>query len=179
MRAEDIVDGHGEKTMTLLWMLLGKWDLEVLVNYFELRREIRRLRPVDGSGKDQSDVKEDNTGARSTENFLHMLKECPGIFARRNGLRVLDLTTSLADGKIFVGILDVYSSYLPEAVARDSPGKQCPLDARLRAIGCSSSFGKSSTNQEKTFLCTELMQHLSSNHMKEVGALVGTLTSLP
>ena len=30
--AEEIVDGHRETTMTLLWILLGSWGLETVVD---------------------------------------------------------------------------------------------------------------------------------------------------
>ena len=46
--------------MTLLWILLGSWGLETVVDYDELRREIRRL--GDGVRMDQPDVEEDGIG---------------------------------------------------------------------------------------------------------------------
>ena len=145
--AEEIVDGHREKTMTLLWILLGSWGLETAVDYDELRREIRRL--GDSVRMDQSDVEGDGIGAsEGPQKFVHLLKEWSEIIARRHGLRVLNLTTSFADGKIFTSILDEYWPYLFEAVACNGSAKQCPPDARLRSIGCSPSFGKCSTGRE-------------------------------
>ena len=43
MSAEEIVDGRREKTMTLLWILSETFGFEALVEYDELRSEIRRL----------------------------------------------------------------------------------------------------------------------------------------
>ena len=60
--AEEMVDGHREKIMTLLWILLGSWGFETSVNYDELRKEIRRL--VDDVSKGQSDVEEDSIGRK-------------------------------------------------------------------------------------------------------------------
>ena len=108
--AEEIVDGHRETTMTLLWILLGSWGLETVVDYDELRREIRRL--GDGVRMDQSDVEEDGIGgSEGPQKFVHLLSE---IIARRNGLRALNLTTSFADSEIITSILDEYWPYLFE-----------------------------------------------------------------
>ena len=43
MSVEEKVDGHREKTMTLLWILLEFFRFETLVENDELRSEIRRL----------------------------------------------------------------------------------------------------------------------------------------
>lgn len=40
--AQDIVDGHREKSIVLLWALVGRWGLGLVVDMKELRREIRR-----------------------------------------------------------------------------------------------------------------------------------------
>lgn len=155
LSAEEIVDGHRESTMTLLWAMLGNWGLESFVNSDELRKEIRRLRKADGSmSDDESDVEGDHSRMREgSQEVAHLLRVWSRSIARRNGLRVLNLTTSFAVGRIFAGILDEYLPYLSGTVAIGSSGKQCQLDARLRAIGCSTSFGKSFTGQEKVTVC--------------------------
>lgn len=103
----EVVDGHREKTMTLLWALLGNWGLDALVNFDELRREIRRLRKADGStNEDISDEEEEHKGPREGSQRLgQLLTAWSKSIARRNGLRVLDLTTSFADAKIFAKIV--------------------------------------------------------------------------
>ena len=105
--AEEMVDGHREKIMTLLWILLGSWGFETSMNYDELRKEIRRL--VDDVSKGQSDVEEDSIrGSEGPQKFVHLLKKWSEIIARRNGLRVLNLTKSFADDKTFTSISDKY-----------------------------------------------------------------------
>ncbi len=65
MSAEEIVDGHREKTMTLLWTLLGVRGLESIVNHDELRKEIRRLRKADDNmSEDEIDVEGDCNDTR-------------------------------------------------------------------------------------------------------------------
>ena len=150
LSADDIVDGHREKTVRLLWGLVGKWGLDSLVDFQELTKEIRRL----GRSKelhqarinDDSDIDEEDE--RSLEGFerqMILLKKWAGIIACRHNLQVHNLTTSFADGKVFGKIVDEYQPY----ITQDKPpedsqitGKSGRLDAKLKSIGCSASFGK-------------------------------------
>lgn len=50
--AEEIIDGHREKMVTLLKVCLGIWGLNILMSFDELRREIRRLREADDCGNE-------------------------------------------------------------------------------------------------------------------------------
>ena len=43
LTADHIVDGHREKTVSLLYNLIGRWGLESLVNFEDLERENQRL----------------------------------------------------------------------------------------------------------------------------------------
>lgn len=43
IKAEDIVDGHRERTIALLWQLVGKWSLGKVIDLECLQREIGRL----------------------------------------------------------------------------------------------------------------------------------------
>lgn len=151
LSAEDITDGHREKTVRLLWGLVGKWGLDSLVDFEELAKEIRRLgRPMESNhamANNDSDLDEDDE--RSLEGFerqIFLLKKWAGTIACRHGLQVHNLTTSFADGKIFGRIVDEYQPY----IVQDKPsahssvmGKSTHLDAKLKSIGCSASFGKS------------------------------------
>lgn len=141
VRAEEIVDGHREKTVTFLWALLGNLGLENLVNFDELREELRRLRKADNKmSEDEPDVGDCNGTREGFQNFVHLLRAWSESIARRNSLRVLNLTTSFADGEIFARIIDEYLPYLSGVVPINFSGDECQLDARLRAIGCSTSF---------------------------------------
>lgn len=150
LSADDITDGHREKTVRLLWGLVGKWGLDSLVDFEELAKEIRRLgRSMElnhAMANDDSGLDEDDEGIlEGFERQMFLLKKWAGTIACRHGLQVHNLTTSFADGKIFGRIVDEYQPY----IIQDKPsqnssvmGKSNHLDAKLKSIGCSASFGK-------------------------------------
>ncbi|KAL2048444.1 hypothetical protein N7G274_000356 [Stereocaulon virgatum] len=172
LSAEDIVDGHREKTVTLLWSLVGKWGLDTLVDFDALSKEIRRLRKFDNA---TSDVDEDDEQhLHGLERHTCLLRTWARTIACRHGLRVLNLTTSFADGRVFGKIVDEYRPYLPQDQSSQCANiteKQGQLDARLRDIGCSASFASIFEHNEKgrvfdrdftiaalAFLCSRLLR---------------------
>ena len=149
LKAEDIVDGHRELTVILLWGLVGKWGLAKLIDFDHLRREIGKLKRFNhATNGEVPEVKEDGgEDLRGLENQTYLLKEWARTIAARHGLQVLNLTTSFADGKIFGKIIDQYHLYL----SKDRPsrrsndvGQPLLLESKLRTVGCSASFGKRS-----------------------------------
>lgn len=147
LKAEDIVDGHRERTVTLLWGLVGQWDLTKLVDFDHLRREIGRLNRLDpdANGRILEVDEYCGQGVRSLEKQRSLLKEWARAIAARHGLQASNLTTSFADGTIFGIIIDNYQRYL----SKDQPlprsnavGRSLQLDSKLRIVGCSASFGK-------------------------------------
>ena len=150
LSADDITDGHREKTVRLLWGLVGKWGLDSLVDFEELAKEIRRLgrsRELNHAmANDDFDLDEEDEGSlEGFERQMFLLKKWARTIASRHGLQVHNLTTSFADGKIFGRIVDEYQPY----IIQDKPpehsnvmGNPNPLDAKLKSIGCSASFGK-------------------------------------
>jgi len=46
IKAEDIVDGHREKTLSLLWSLVGRWGLGTLLDFTLVEKEVMRLRSM-------------------------------------------------------------------------------------------------------------------------------------
>ena len=150
LSADDITDGHREKTVRLLWGLVGKWGLDSLVDFEELAKEIRRLgRSMElnhAMAKDDADLDEDEEGSlEGFERQMFLLKKWAGTIACRHGLQVHNLTTSFADGKIFGKIVDEYQPYTIQDRPADHSsvmGKSNHLDAKLKSIGCSASFGK-------------------------------------
>jgi abnormal spindle-like microcephaly-associated protein len=108
----------------------------MLVDWNEVRREIRRLRAC----KATSELAP-KTDYRSGERIDHvrLLKDWASCIASTRGIKVENLTTSFADGRVFQIIVEEYEQYFPVTVRRD---KQAPLKEKLRALGCSSYFGK-------------------------------------
>jgi abnormal spindle-like microcephaly-associated protein len=153
--AEDIVDGHREKTISLLWGLVGKWGLTQLIDWDDVRNEITRLQKKiylhpDSAGQEGERLP--NVGSVSHK---EMLVRWASILGQLKGLQVDNLSTSFADGRIFESIIDEYEGYLtgeqkvnhhlsPKSIAdKKSSLQDRGLEARLRSLGCSSQFGKS------------------------------------
>lgn len=179
LRAEDIVNGHRERTVALLWALVGKWGLDTLVDFEALRKEVSRLRKLDRATIDGAyDVDEDDEHAlERLKKQTHWLKAWARIIAQRHGLRVLNLTTSFADGKVFDKIVDEYHLYLledrkPWHNARSDMSS--PLETKLKGIGCSSSFGKHECNAYAPYHFTDFLQHQSSGIVEEAASLTVT-----
>lgn len=149
LRAEDIVDGHREKTIALLWALVSKWGLAGLVDWDDVKKEIARLKrkALSQLGPDQIS---DETWLEGNElcesdDHAHMLQQWAGILAALKGRRINNMTTSFADGKIYESIVDEYEPYIVGKTERGNmeaskPCASLPLKARLEGLGCSSQF---------------------------------------
>ncbi|OJD38068.1 calmodulin-binding protein sha1 [Diplodia corticola] len=143
--AEDIVDGHRERTLGLLWSLVGKWGLQALVDWTELEKEMRRYRSryySNQSDDDQDPDTEDEselTGAHSLEKYTALLRGWAHRIARCRGLRAANLTTSFADGRVLEAIVDEYVAYFPSPTVDTAPSTKS-LPEKLRSVGCSSAF---------------------------------------
>lgn len=149
--AEDIVDGHREKTLGLLWSLVGKWGLETLINWTDLEKETNRYRSQyyaqqsddyqDPDSEDEFDISE----LSGLEKYTALLRGWARSIARLHGLRVANLTTSFTDGRVLEAIVDEYITYFPKTTAvpqlPDGPDSSVrSLPAKLKSIGCSSPF---------------------------------------
>lgn len=146
---EDIIDGYREKTVGLLWGIVGTWGLDMgvggLVDWSELRKEIRRLkrerRKVQkgdgGVGEMLSDEDEERDEERG---YVALLKGWAKCIAEKKGLRVENMTTSFADGRVFGAIVGAYEGYF---VRKNGGAQGSPkLEERLKELGCSAYFGK-------------------------------------
>lgn len=148
--AEDIVNGHREKTIALLWGLVSRWGLSELIDWDDVRKEIDRLRQKATSqlGYEQLNdailVKEKspNDEMEDDDEAILLLKEWATILAHLSGLRLENLSTSFADGQIYEGIVNEYEEYIQGNGASTPGRKASSLATRLRALGCSSQFGE-------------------------------------
>ncbi|USP73327.1 Abnormal spindle-like microcephaly-associated protein -like protein [Curvularia clavata] len=154
IRAEDIVDGHREKTLSLLWSLVGKCGLGSLVDWPQLVKETERFRNqwyrtrdnFEERMLDSDDEGSETTGKDGMAYHKRLLLSWSRSIARLHGLRVANLTTSFADPKVLEVIVD---TYLPCNLASSIAGK-LGLSAKLKAVGCSSSFVALFTSQHNT-----------------------------
>ena len=140
VKAEDIVQGHRERTVKLLWGLVGKWGLEMIVDFDNVRGEIRRLnRKVPCSQGSESETEDDPEGV-GMEKHTYLLKQWAQSIAHPQGLQVLNLTTSFSNGKVFAAIVDEYEKYLPRLHTPER-SHVARLETKLKEIGCSDAFG--------------------------------------
>ncbi|KAF2204111.1 hypothetical protein GQ43DRAFT_205431 [Delitschia confertaspora ATCC 74209] len=167
IHAEDIVDGHREKTLSLLWSLVGKWGLSSLVDWSLLAKEVERFRDqwyenrneFEGADLDTED-EEETLELKGLQYHKHILLSWARCIARFNGICVKNLTTSFADGKALEAIVDAYLP--PTLLGPDTVASDLGLAAKLKATGCSNSFialfadRKSSTVPSRDFTLLSL-----------------------
>lgn len=148
INAEHIVDGYREKTMALLWVLVGKWGLAGMLDWNDVRSEIVRLQKKLALGQDHQGCNVDKLHDLVLVSHEDLLINWASSLARLKGLQLDNLTTSFADGKIFESIVDEYEVYLLEGTesSERQPRAQQGWQSRLQALGCSSQFGMSERN---------------------------------
>ncbi|KAK8168443.1 hypothetical protein IWX90DRAFT_380386 [Phyllosticta citrichinensis] len=152
--AEHVVDGHREKTLGLLWALVGKWGLGMLVDWDELSKETLRHREKFNAQNEDDDHRDPHSDSEPESEFEKSPAETTSLakhtarlkawahgIGRLQGLRVANLTTSFADDRVLEAIVDQYLSCFPSVAAPTSlAGDASSLKTKLKAIGCSDSF---------------------------------------
>jgi abnormal spindle-like microcephaly-associated protein len=170
VKAEEIVDGHREKTVGLLWGLVSKWGLGTLIDWGELRKEVRRLRlrlhekrakEAGITNQDQCDESEDEGEVEfmhGLERYTYLLRRWASVIARLHGKKVTNLTTSFADGVIFEKIVDEYEVYFPfqQQAGPAIEGRHAQrLEGKLRRLGCSNYFCESCALHRRAVLMAD------------------------
>ncbi|KAL3472929.1 hypothetical protein BJX99DRAFT_207578 [Aspergillus californicus] len=129
IRPEDIVDGHREKTVALLWGLFSNRGLSGLVDLDDLRKEVSQLKQKATS---LDELEDSDTSIESGDNEpAALLKQWACLVAQLRGLH----SENIGNDKVYECILDEYEGYIV-----------CPstsiatLEDRLRAVGCSAQF---------------------------------------
>ncbi|KAL1303147.1 hypothetical protein AAFC00_006578 [Neodothiora populina] len=151
-RAEDVVDGHREKTLSLLWSLVSKWAMGMLVDWDELKHETRRF-AVDNSAFDARLYLDDTANQESMSAIpdaheqSQLLKAWVSAICEPHSIPINNLTTSFASGDALSCLVAAYSKYLPTTLSSKTPirnsiskpSANSTADA-LRALGCSEAF---------------------------------------
>lgn len=149
--AEDIVDGYREKTVGILWGLVGRWGVGGLIDFNDVQVQTRKVRcrldsPNNTEAEDYSLLQDEKD---DPEAHIHHLRAWAEAIAQSRGIPLLNLTTSFSDGRIFSAIVDEYERYLPPMKVLDLA--YAPLNARLQALGCSTQFSQLFTGTDKVF----------------------------
>ncbi|KAJ5601052.1 hypothetical protein N7510_010586 [Penicillium lagena] len=137
IRAEDIVDGYRERTIALLWALVSRWGLAGLVKLDDVSKEIKRLKRKAISELGYAQIKDEHwfKGDGMDGGEHAQLQQWASILAALKGLRIDNMTTSFADGRVYASIVDEYEPFI---AGKKSSGVS--LEARLEHLGCSSQF---------------------------------------
>ncbi|KAL9055027.1 MAG: hypothetical protein Q9162_003792 [Coniocarpon cinnabarinum] len=144
VKAADIVDGHREKTVKLLWSLVSRWGLNALVDFGLVEAETKRLRGFrerrQASQEDPVAATNDDYEQRyasETERYSKQLLVWVQEVGYGHDLDITNLTTSFVDGAAYRAIAAEYaSSFTSAAESSNTDG----LDQLLRSFGCSRSF---------------------------------------
>lgn len=139
VKAEDIVDGHREKTVSLLWAIVSRWGLEALVDFRLVENEISRLRKAwaqrqeatGGYGSRDTSPREDVDAElpylEGLDRHTRLLRLWAQSAARLHGVCITNFSTSFADGKAYVAIVLEYAACLRHAPAEFGLRPSSPL----------------------------------------------------
>jgi len=137
--AYDIVDGHREKTLSVLWAMLGQYAMDSLVDWNLVKREtataqesLTRTNKYNNTMDDISEVQ-----PTSTSKCWGMLFQWAKAVAAMQDVSITNLTTSFTGPAAFNAILQTYLPYLPGSKHETTA---LSLETSLRAAGCSSAF---------------------------------------
>jgi abnormal spindle-like microcephaly-associated protein len=147
--ADDIVDGHREKTLSLLWALVSHHGLAQLVDWDELTSDIRR------TGGYLPDFQAFAQNPRES-----LLRSWAAAYASLAGIQIHNLTTSFSDPRVWEAVLDGFSDFLPTSTKSENQSKCLfrseaasstkALERKLRALGCSNAFTAQLTKSTTT-----------------------------
>lgn len=96
----DIVDGHRERTLMLIWHIVSQYGLSQLVDWRELCADIRRA----GGDIDTP------TGAFSREDQEVLLQSWAAVHAIKHRVIVTNLTPSFASGEAYSAVISTFTT---------------------------------------------------------------------
>ncbi|TKX24518.1 putative spindle organization associated protein [Elsinoe australis] len=131
----DIVDGHRQKTISVLWAIIANWGLHLLIPLDSLRAEIKRL-----SHHNSSNLPDDlnsPTSSPSADNIAAALKQWAQLLCRPHQIPINNLTTSFATPAPYTAIVATYASCIP---SRTKSSAKPTLKTQLQALGVSPSL---------------------------------------
>ncbi|KAG5850628.1 hypothetical protein ANANG_G00084460 [Anguilla anguilla] len=183
--ARDIVDGHREKTLTLLWKIIFTFQVEVLLDEEQLKEEIcflkrtwRTRQKLDALRANQDVAekpKEKRPSFQHSSTKITLLMDWVNAVSAFYNSKAENFTVSFSDGQILCYLIHYYHpSHLPlEAVCRKTTQTvECGQQGRV-GLNCSSSDSDSSfdtwpgqrngAGTEASVDFTELLENEKSN----------------
>jgi abnormal spindle-like microcephaly-associated protein len=144
-KAIDIVNGHRERTIGILWLLLVHYGMSSLVDWCQLQSEVVRCQSKLKTGEHPRSLFVDSDlEASSCRTYWHKLLEWASVCAQLQGVEVSNLTSSFAGPAAFDAIINTYYPLFPthfqSFVELQLPGTRGTASMKLRAIGCSGPF---------------------------------------
>jgi len=143
--ADDIVDGHRERTLSMLWSLVSTNSLNYLIDFDELAADTSLAAgPSVSTYLNRLDL-----DRLSQDEQESLLQNWATVYAERADIRVSNLTTSFADGRVYVAILRSFSAYIQVQSGTHTPvlPESTDLTTLLDALGCSTAFTKQLTTR--------------------------------
>lgn len=134
----DIVDGHREKTLSLLWALVSRWGMSLLIDWDELARETQRFTLTSSSPTMDTSTTDSDFEASA------LLSWARAVCAPDN-IHISNLTTSFASGAALAAILATYTPFLPAATATTkrhstTTAATASIPQTLKSLSCSTAF---------------------------------------
>ncbi|CAK3989236.1 abnormal spindle-like microcephaly-associated homolog [Lecanosticta acicola] len=131
--ADDIVHGHREKTLSLLWSLVSVYGLDHLIDWKELAVDTQHASAA-ANTLNEASMRHDHATHLQNWAAAHF----PG---------VKNLTTSFSDGKAYASILEHFSAHLPPRSASERTSTSTTaLESQLLSLGCSAAFTRQLTS---------------------------------
>lgn len=145
IQPENVVDGHRETTMILLWGLMGTMGLDTLIFGQDLLWEYRKQRgKVNQHDATKFDSDDDlRVTSPGTQAYTRLLKIWAEAMVWNHGLRHADLETSFARRKVIECIVnEYYRCIVPATTAQEVILDKISLLVKLGKLGGSRSFGR-------------------------------------
>lgn len=135
--ATDIVDGHREKTMELLWSIVSTVGLEVLVDWGQLIADSERASDkAKASGNALPVPKLEHPGYSERET---QVLRWAAAYCWLKAISVTNLTTSFADGRAYLAVIAAFNTFTTRKETPDD-GDEAALHSQLHDAGCSNAF---------------------------------------
>ncbi|KAJ3599740.1 hypothetical protein NHX12_033696 [Muraenolepis orangiensis] len=190
--SRDIVDGHREKTLSLLWKIIFVFQVEVILDEDQLREEISFLKRTLRTKQRLASLRADRGLQESTATRgpapgpfetsslkIGLLMEWVKSVCDYYSLRVENFTVSFSDGRVLCYLIHHYHpGSLPEKAISHSTTQTVDCSPRGCAeLDCSGSDSDSSLNSQP-FVQKELLDQ-EKNNFRLVNSAVAFLGGVP